>query len=84
MEVDAALEIVAKSRTDFSIKNRFPRGVSILLALCAEHEELGERFEHDQMWIGDFAKTVRKMPKVTVVRMSKLGWFEDEGSWSHF
>jgi len=84
VDVDAALEIIEKTDYDYLIKRRFARGVSILLALCDEHDDLDASFEHDQIWIGDFETTVKNMDKATVEQMAKLGWFEDEGAWSHF
>lgn len=84
MDIDAAIKIIARSETDFSITNRFAKGVGILLTYCDSDEELHVSFEHDQIWLGNFAQTVKKMDRATVNRMGKLGWFEDEDSWSHF
>ena len=84
MDVDTALGIIEKTDYDYLIKRRFARGVAILLTLCDEYDDLDARFGHDQIWIGDFEQTVKKMDKATVRQMARLGWFEAEGAWSHF
>lgn len=83
MDIGAARALIEKTDTDFSIKNRFVRGIGILLIHCESDEELHSSFEHDQMWIGNFETLVKRMTARTVKRLAKMGWFEDADSWSH-
>lgn len=82
MDTDAALKVIDQTERDFEIKNPIFLGLEILVRVTKD--ELDMRFEHDQMWTGDFEETVSRMPKEAVVMMAKLGWFESEESWSHF
>lgn len=84
MDVDAARKIIAETETDRSIKNCFARGMGILLAHCEPDEELYASFRHDQILTGDFETLVKGMTELTVKRMAKMGWFEDEDAWSYF
>lgn len=79
--VEEAKEIIEKTKTDYRAKNPVPRGLAILVHFS---DDVPCRFEHDQMWAGDFEVAVEKMTEVAVEKMTKLGWFEDEEAWSHF
>lgn len=81
MTVKEALEIIQKTETDFKIKSRIPRGLSLLMQFS---DNIECRCEHDRIWAGNFRETVKKMGEGAVTSMAQLGWFEDEESWSHF
>lgn len=40
--------------------------------------------EHDQIWCGDYSAHQPRMTEYKLARMEELGWFEDQGFWSHF
>jgi hypothetical protein len=83
MTVEEALELIEKTKLGYNQKLRVLRGIQIL----SEHDEdldIGIVFEHDQMWAGDFEATVYSMTKEEIVEMALLGWFEADGSWSHY
>jgi hypothetical protein len=82
MDIDEALEIIEKTDRDFDIKNPIYCGLQILVEFT--EGELHMRFEHDQMWAGDFVETVKNMRPAAVEKMTELGWFEAEDSWSHY
>lgn len=81
MTVEEAKAIIEKTETDYKAKSPVPRGLVILMEFS---DDIPCSFEHDQAWCGDFEATVEKMGLLAVESMARLGWFEDEESWSHF
>jgi len=82
MNADAALKIIEDEEGDLDIKNPIYGGLRILEEFT--EGELNMRFEHDQIWAGDFDETVDKMHEGVVLVMAKMGWFESDEAWSHF
>ncbi len=81
MTRDEALQIIDETETN----NTQPQHILIGLQILARHDEVLEcSFEHDQMWVSNFNRTVGKMSEDEVWEMARAGWFEDENSWSHW
>lgn len=61
-------------------------GIAFLYNIMKNHN-IEDRYicaEHDQIWYGDFKKTIAVMNETDVAQMSKWGWFEAEDSWTTF
>jgi len=76
-----ALKLFDETIRDFSQKQHFARGIAIL---AKYDDDIHPVFEHDQVWMCDFDEVVAKMSREDVIEMARCGWFESEGSWSHF
>lgn len=81
MKREEAIQLIEKTDVDFSQKQQVLRGLQIL---AKYDDSLDCSFEHDQMWVANFDKTVAKMTGEEVLDMAVCGWFEDFDSWSHF
>ena len=62
--------------------NHVFEGIKIIKKYLNEHELNRHDFqaEHDQFWCGDYSAD--KMTTEDREKMTRLGWFEDEGAWS--
>lgn len=76
-----ALKLLLETITDFSIKQRFARGIAIL---AKYDDDIDPQFEHDQVWCCDFDATVAMMSREDVIELAKCGWTQSRDSWSYF
>jgi hypothetical protein len=83
MDIEKARAVLDDTEADYEAdENSLVIGVAII---GKYHKgKWGCGFEHDQMWFGDFEETVKLMTEEEVTMLAKLGWFEDEESWSLF
>jgi hypothetical protein len=82
MDIEKAREILESDDNERIYENDFSKGVAIISKYA--DTKFGYQFQHDQMWYGDFEKTVEKMTESEVMELAKHGWFEDEDSWTLF
>lgn len=81
MTREEALEILEKTRRDYTQKQRVFRGLQIL---AKYDDDLHFAFEHDQVFVSNFDSTVKSMTREEVTELGICGWFLSEDSWSHF
>lgn len=86
-EAEAILnkESDASTKRDPSDRNRIIQGL-VLLASVDPTFDTNDNFaaEHDQIYAGSFACTVKNMTEDQILQMRRWGWFHAEDSWSHF
>lgn len=76
-----AVRLIKNTKTDYSSKQHFARGIAIL---AKYDDDIDPQLEHDQIWCCDFDKTVVQMSQEDIIEMARCGWFASEDSWSHF
>ena len=79
-------EIIEFLEQDFPMDGEFLsnqefRGMQVLAKYT---EDLEMAAEHDQIYASSFEDTALKMSKEDLILMAKLGWFEEDGYWTHF
>ena len=85
MDAQAARDILEDTKSRYDEKNLILKGMTLLAEVDPDLDTNTEMAaEHDQIWVGDFDRSVARMTEEQVRQMGAWGWYCNMDSWSHF